>query len=193
MVAFQQCRAASGDGHTFWTQRPRLVLLGFLVALAVSSQITFVSLITPANQTACQVTSSISATFDQVARIVLGGFLIWVLGSLEETSKQRYFLWAAIGVRASTGVVFVALARPQFVPACVLENELASSIAVIIADVVIIIAAVSRCVTFGHFLKARNADHGFVQKRSRCLIMLVLGFALWFAVRLVLEKKLSQG
>jgi hypothetical protein len=133
---------------------------------------------------ACQVTILASTFFDQAARIIIDGFLLWSVGHVKKTPAESSGLCALMGVRTVAGVIFVAYARPQFVPVCVARSDLlAVSVAVMVLDMIVIGIVAIRTFTLGFWNVLREVRSSTEKEQNKALIYCTGALFLWTLVR----------
>lgn len=131
----------------------------------------------------CQGTVIASTLFDQVARVSIGGFLLWSVAHTTKSSAERYLLGALLGLRAVAGGIFTGFARPQFAPVCVAQSDfLPASITVLGIDAIAIGIVVIRIFTLGLHQDVRNVRSSTGQVQSKSLIFVTAGFTIWTLV-----------
>jgi hypothetical protein len=132
---------------------------------------------------ACQVTLIVSTFFDQAARVIISGFLLWSVGHVKKTPVENSGLSALMGLRTVMGVIFVAYARPQFAPVCVARSDmLAASITVMVLDFIIIGILAIRAFTMGLLDVIRDIHSSTKQEQSRALVYCIAGLFFWTSV-----------
>jgi hypothetical protein len=175
-------------GHTKailkFQDRPRLVLVVFLLAAAQWAQVDFINLIIPTNPTfICQITVTISTLFDQLARVAIGAFLLWAIGDGTRSMAERYGLGVLVGLRTIFGGIFVGFTRTQFEPVCVARSTLLPvSITVLGLDALILIILVIQ------LIQIRNPRSGVSNEKTRALTLVVLGFFIWTVVSIFCQR-----
>jgi hypothetical protein len=158
----------------------------FISSALLWAQFDFVNFVVPATSpNICQVTLIVSTLFDQVARVSIGGFLLWSVGHATKSSAERYGLGALLGLRVVAGGVFIAFTRPQFAPICVARSSLLpASITVLALDAIIIGTITIRVFTLGLLKSAREVIPSTMQEQSKSLLFCTLGFVIWTGVRI---------
>lgn len=131
----------------------------------------------------CQITIVASSTFDQVARVSIGGFLLWSVGHTAKSSAEKYGLGALLGIRALAGGFFVAFTRPQFKPVCLARSSLLpASITVLALDGIVIGILTIRVFTLGLLKASREPIPSTNKTQSKSLMLCTLGFVFWTGV-----------
>jgi hypothetical protein len=175
----------NGHGSTIFKDHRRLVLVLFLISSALWAQVDFINFAVPSTSpNACQVTIIASTFFDQAARVLIGGFLLWSVGHVKKTPVENSGLCALMGIRTVVGVIFVAYARPQFAPVCVARSDLlAASVAVMVLDMIIVGVVAIRVFTLGLLDVIREVRSSTKQEQSKALVYCGAGLFLWSLVR----------
>jgi hypothetical protein len=173
-----------GHGSTIRKDSRRLVLVLFLILAALWAQIDLVNFMIPfPNVNACQATVIASTFFDQAARIIIGGFLLWSIGHVSKSPAETYGLGALMGMRIVAGVVFVGFTRPQFGPLCVARSIiLPPPIVVLTMDIIIVGVLVIRVFTLGLLDTVRDGQPSTKKEQSRAFVYCTGGFLIWTLV-----------
>ncbi|PHH65950.1 hypothetical protein CDD81_898 [Ophiocordyceps australis] len=172
-----------GSGaSSFFRDGPRLVLAGFLAFSLLWAVLGFIgTLISTTAVTGCQVSISFGSAFDQLARIFLGEFIFLAMKKTTRASFGSVFPQLVFLVRFVLGGVFVGVQRPQFKPVCVPVTLIfALAIAVLAMDAFIILMLLVRASSVGIFRDVQ--DKTFEWRRSRAVLFILLGFAMWTAL-----------
>ncbi|PHH81056.1 hypothetical protein CDD82_1362 [Ophiocordyceps australis] len=167
---------------SFFRDGPRLVLAGFLVFSFLWAVLGFIgTLISTTAVTGCQVSISFGSAFDQLARIFLGEFIFLAMKKTTRASLGSVFPQLVFLVRFVLGGVYVGVQRPQFKPVCVpVTLVFALAIAVLAMDAFIILMLLVRASSVGIFRDVQ--DKTFEWRRSRAVLFILLGFAMWTAL-----------
>jgi hypothetical protein len=163
----------------------------FLTSSALWAQVDFINFAVPSTKpNTCQVTIIASTFFDQAARIIIGGFLLWSVGHVKKTPVENSGLCALMGIRTVMGVIFVAYARPQFAPVCVARSDLLpASVTVMVLDMIIVGVLAIRVFTLGLLDVIREARSSTRQEQSKALVYCTVGLFLWTLVRVKFPSK----
>lgn len=188
LTALQLYTKGHGFGKKLIKDHRRLVLVIFLIGVAIWSQVLFAGLIVPASiPIICQVTTSITSTFDQVSRVALEGFLLWSVAHVSKSAREKRVLGTIIGVRGIVGAVFVGFVRTQFDPTCLAVSTLLPVSVVLIAmDVIIVGIIIVRIFTLELFKQSRDKSLGPRQEQCKGLIFITLGFLVWLATSIAM-------
>ncbi len=181
----------NGHGLTIFKDGRRLVLVLFLTSTALWAQVDFINFAIPSTSpNACQVTIIASTAFDQAARTLIGGFLLWSVGHVKKTPVESSGLCALMGIRTIMGVIFVVYARPQFAPVCVARSDmLAVSVTVMVLDMIIIGVLAIRVFTSGLLNVVKEVRSRTKREQSRAFIYCTAGLFLWTLVCLEFPSK----
>lgn len=91
-------------------------------------------------------------------------------------------LQALVVTRFVAGAVFVGFSRPQFDPVCVpMSSMMPVAIVVIVLDAVLIVTLAVMAVMAGLLSEVREG--GSDAGRSKSILLVIVAFALWTAVR----------
>jgi hypothetical protein len=136
------------------------------------------------------VTIIASTFFDQAARVIIGGFLLWSVGHVKKTPVENSGLCALMGIRIVMGAIFVGYARPQFAPVCVARSDfLPASVAVMVLDMIIVGVVAIRVFTLGLLDVIREVRSSTKQEQSKALVYCTGGLLLWMLVRIEFPAK----
>ncbi|KAG8423578.1 hypothetical protein J3458_000465 [Metarhizium acridum] len=157
----------------------RLVLAGFLLFASLWAVDGFVAtFIDKSSASGCQIAVAFAAAFDQLARIVLEGFLFWAMKSDARATCGVLFPQAVFFLRFIIGGIFVGVQRPQFDPVCVATNLLwPLGVAVLCTDAFIVLTLVTRASSAGVFRDMRA--EGPLGSRSRGISLIIMALGLW--------------
>ena len=173
-----------GHGSAIRKDGQRLVLVLFLIFATLWAQINLINFMIPfPNVTACQATVIASAFFDQAARVIIGGFLLWSIGHVSKSPAETYGLGALMGMRIVAAVVFVGFTRPQFGPLCVARSIiLPPPIAVLAVDTIIVGVLVIRVFTLGLLEVIRDGQPSTKKEQSKAFVYCIGGLLIWTLV-----------
>ncbi|PSR81044.1 hypothetical protein BD289DRAFT_484592 [Coniella lustricola] len=175
-----------GHGSTVIRDGKRLALVTFLISVALWAQIEFATeLIDPTSTQACQVGIIFTTTFDQLARLTIEQFTLWVIFDGVRVSTARTTAHILLFARLALGVVFVALSRPAFDTTCVaLSSSFPVALAVVVADGLIIAALA----TLAFINRNANVENnGEKQKgRGKSMALLIGGMAFWLGTSVIM-------
>lgn len=171
-----------GHGSSFFRDGPRLALVLFLTFSTLWAQTGFTaSIIDTGATTGCQAVIAIASAFDQLARVSLAQFLQWGINSGHKASIATILPQAVILIRLIIGGVFVGFQRPQFNPVCVGgTTALPLSVAILAIDAFLIVFFFARALTVGLLRDVREPQAS--TGRSRAILLIITGFALWTGV-----------
>lgn len=160
----------------------RLALTTFLASAALWAQVAFIaSAVDPSSATGCQVAVAFSSGFDQLARVALQQYILWASAGAAKTAVQRLVPQGLLVARFALGGVFVGMQRPQFKPVCVPRTDiLPVAIAVIVVDVVLLLACLVRVFSAGGLRDAMEGTASDQKARGVCFTL--GGFVLWMSV-----------
>ncbi|KAK0385241.1 hypothetical protein NLU13_7717 [Sarocladium strictum] len=133
---------------------PRLVLIVFLVGAALWAQVDFIAIMMDGSaMPSCQIATSFASAFDQIARVSLLQFLLWVTQNGNKTTAQTLLFQGFVFVRFLLGGVVVGVARPQFGSEFCVSTSLVMplSIAVIVTDCAMAFFLLVKVFTQGSF------------------------------------------
>lgn len=175
-----------GHGSTVFRDGKRLALVLFLLSVALWAQIDFATeLIDPTATQACQIGIIFTTAFDQLARIAIEQFSLWVIFDGVRVSAARTVAHILLFGRLALGVVFVALSKPAFDTTCVsISSNFPVALAVVAADALFIVVLAVAAFANRNVIVEREGEK---QKgRPKSMSLLVFGLVLWLAVRILL-------
>lgn len=163
----------------------------FLLFATLWAQMDFLSLLVPTTKlSSCQATTILSSSFDQIARVAIGAYLLFSVGNGMKKTAEKSVLGGLVGIRTAAGVVFVAFTRPQFAPLCIAEsNSSAVAITVITLDILIIGILAIRVLQLG--TASQGSSQGR-QDQSKALTFVTIGFTIWTATSVPMELGFSS-
>lgn len=127
----------------------------------------------------CQIGLIFTTTFDQLARVALGQFLLWSIGHGAKITPIRAILQGLLAIRLIAGGILVGVTRPQFAPTCVATTSILPVAAVVLVmDLIIIGALLVQASSLGMF-GDRREDR---KAQSRALLFVIAGFTVWTGV-----------
>ncbi len=172
-----------GHGKTLFKDGRRLVLVLFLVFAALWAQIDFINLMLPTTMNGvCQATLLVSTAFDQLGRVAMEQFLLWLVGHGTKLTTERLILQGVSVVRLIGGGLLIGFTRPDFAPTCVASTSvLPIAIVVLVLDAIIIGVLLVRALSLGMFNDMVNKESG-TREQSKALVISVLGFGVWTGV-----------
>lgn len=173
---------AKGHGTSLFRDWLRLALIAFLINSALWSLMGFIAtLINTDTTTPCQIVIVFAFVFDQLARVSLEQFLLGGMKAGFATSSGTLILQGVIAIRFILGGVLVGVQRPQIKHACISSNLLLPlGIATLAIDIIIVMIAFAGVINAGGIRKMREGS--LDADRSRALIFVMAGFAIWTAV-----------
>lgn len=172
-----------GYGLAVFRNGLRLALVIFLASSALWAQIAFISTaIDTTASSACQITATFSTIFDQVARVAIQQYMVF-MAQQEETKPLRFLPQLMVLARFIVGIVFVVLTRSEFQPTCVpTSSQVPVAITVTAMDATILVLL---AVQFLSGRQGKNAqEDGGRTERVKSFIGLIVGVAIWTGVRL---------
>ncbi|KAK0709590.1 hypothetical protein B0T26DRAFT_805265 [Lasiosphaeria miniovina] len=177
-----------GHGTTVFRDGPRLVLLLFLFSSALWAQIDFITIIIDTSKSSmpCQIGIVFSTIFDQLARFSIEQYLLWAMSSIStKLTVAQMVPQLLVLVRFVAGAVFVGFTRPQTDAFCLAtSSSLPVAILVIALDAVILLLLFWRAFSTG--LVANIQKRGSGSGRSKALMLIMLGLAVWTATSVTL-------
>ncbi|KAK3316369.1 hypothetical protein B0H66DRAFT_292956 [Apodospora peruviana] len=175
---FLYCR---GHGSAIFRDGQRLVLIIFLLSAALWAQIAFISVLLDVSTTSmpCQVATIFATIFDQLARFSIEQYMLWAMNTGSQVSAIQLIPQLLVLGRLIAGGVFVGFTRAQTDTFCVATSSVVPIAIVVIAlDVVILLLLGVRAMTSG---LVANMKKGPDSGRSKGLMFVMLGFAIWTA------------
>lgn len=161
----------------------RLALVLFLASSALWAGFEFIETVIDTTATStCQVAVIFSSLFDQLARVSIEQYLIWVVARDGKKKGLAVLVPQLLLVtRLIVGMVFVGETRVQFNPTCVpLSNVVPISIAVIALDAVILATLAIQSLSKGSSKGEQSNGHG--TNRSKSVLLTITGLAIWMGV-----------
>ena len=196
-IAFQAGAGAfflyiGGRNKKIFRDGLRLALITFIASAALWSQIAFAAtLIEPTTPTGCQIAVIFSSSFDQLARFALEQYLIWAINSGLKKAPDTFVPQAILIIRLIIGGIFVGFQRPQLSPVCQTSTDMtAVGIAVIASDAVMVSILIARACMIGLVQDIREKRPGV--QRSKAVVYLIAGLALWTAVGLLSKSQVGS-
>lgn len=174
----------SGHGTAIFRDGLRLVLILFLLSSALWAQVAFIATVldTTSSTMPCRVGIIFSTLFDQIGRFAVEQYLLWAMNTGGRMSVAQLIPQVLVVVRFVAGMVFVGYTRPQTDTVCVATSSaLPTSIVVIALDGVLIAVFVARA--FMTRLVADVQANNSSAARSKSVLLVLVGFAIWTGVR----------
>jgi len=174
----------NGHGSSIFRDGQRLVLITFLLSAALWAQVDFITTVIDARATtSCQIGIIFNTLFDQLARFSVEQYLLWAINSGTKPGARQLIPQAVVGARFVLGMVFVGLSRPLADPICLARSSvLPVAIILIAVDAVIILGLV--WLAFSAGLVRHIRGHEEEAPRSKSILLVIAGFAVWTAVSL---------
>lgn len=174
----------SGNGSAIFKDGLRLVLITFLLSAALWAQVAFIATVidTTTNSMPCQVGVIFSTLFDQLGRFAVEQYLLWAMNTGGKMSIAELLPQLLVVARFVVGMVFVGFSRTQVEPVCVATSSvLPVAIVVIALDGVLIAIFAARAFMTGLVsdVQANNSS----ASRSKSVLLVMVGFAIWTGVR----------
>lgn len=152
----------------------------FLAAATLWAQTSFISMaVDGSSMPGCQIATSFSTAFDQIARVSFIQFLLWGVQDGNKTTTRTLIFQGVIFLRFLLGGVFVGVQRPQVnLQYCVATTlVLPLNLASIVFDCGMAFALLVKVFTQGSLKPDSASPHSII--RRKVLIMGILAFALW--------------
>ncbi|RYP09403.1 hypothetical protein DL765_008466 [Monosporascus sp. GIB2] len=179
-----------GHGLAIFRDRLRLALTIFLGSSALWALITFIStLIDTRALSACQITVTFSTIFDQVARIAIEQYVVFL--AQDGKSPLGLLPQFLVALRFIVGIVFVGFTRSMFQPTCVpMSNEVPISISVIVMDAMILVLLTIQFLSkgSGKDVQERQLNSGKVKS----FLLLLAGLTIWMGTSVTMLLGLSS-
>ncbi|KAJ0165694.1 hypothetical protein CTA2_10321 [Colletotrichum tanaceti] len=142
---------ARGHGSKILRDGLRLVLITFLISSSLWALTDFAALtIDPTSTSGCQIAVIFTSIFDQLARVALEQFLLWVINANAAAPVGTMLYQAALGVRFVLGAVFVGFQKAQIATVCVARNDgLAIGAIVMVTDFAVVAMLAFRANSIG--------------------------------------------
>ncbi|RYP76490.1 hypothetical protein DL771_001724 [Monosporascus sp. 5C6A] len=179
-----------GHGLAIFRDRLRLALTIFLGSSALWALFAFIStLIDTTALSACQITVTFSTIFDQLARIAIEQYVVFL--AQDEKSTLGLLPQVLVALRFVVGMVFVGFTRPTFQPTCVpMSNEVPISISVIVMDAMILVLLTTQFLSksSGKDAQERQLNSGKVKS----FLLLLGGLTIWLGRDYVAGLKLNR-
>ncbi|KAL8392292.1 hypothetical protein RB595_002473 [Gaeumannomyces hyphopodioides] len=177
-----------GHGATVFRDGLRLALTTFLLSAALWAQIGFIATtIDVTSASACSITSIVTALFDQLARFSIEQFMLWGMRTKNNSGTGQLVLQSLLAGRFIAGGVFVGFVRRQEQAVCApVSSLLPVSVVVVALDAIIIVSLAARAFSVG---LVEDAKSGVA--RSKAIVWILVGFAVWSATSVTLLLGLS--
>ncbi|KAK3682535.1 hypothetical protein B0T22DRAFT_287224 [Podospora appendiculata] len=180
-----------GHGSSIFRDGPRLVLVLFLISAALWAQIDFIAVLldVATSPMPCQIGVIFATIFDQLGRFSIEQYILWDMngmsGNNAKVSAWQMIPQLLILGRFVAGAVFSGFTRPQTDTFCVAKSSaLPVSIMVIALDAVILLLLTAKALSTG--LIANMKHKGSSAARSKSLVLVMLGLAIWTATSVTL-------
>ncbi|RYP58584.1 hypothetical protein DL769_008898 [Monosporascus sp. CRB-8-3] len=179
-----------GHGLAIFQDRLRLALTIFFGSSALWAVIAFIStLIDTMALSACQTTVTFSTIFDQVARIAIEQYVVFL--AQDEKSPLGLLPQFLVALRFVVGIVFVVFTRSTFQPTCVpMSKEVPISISVIVMDAMILVLLTIQFLSksSGKDVQERQLNSGKVKS----FLLLLAGLTIWMGASVTMLLGLSS-
>ena len=175
----------NGHGSSIFRDGQRLVLITFLLSAALWAQVDFITTVIDARATmSCQIGIIFNTLFDQLARFSIEQYLLWAINSGTKPGASQMIMQTIVGGRFVLGMVFVGLSRPLADPICLPRSSvLPVAIVVVAVDAAIILSLTWMAFSAGLVRHVRG--HEEAAPRSKSILLVILGFAIWTGVSLL--------
>ena len=168
-------------GTSIFRDGLRLVLIIFLLSSALWAQIDFITVLLDVSSSTmpCQVATIFATVFDQLARFSIEQYLLWAMNTGAKVSAGQLIPQLLILGRLVAGGVFAGFTRAQTDTFCVASSSIVPIAIVVIAmDVAILLLLALRAFRTGVVANMKGPD----THRSKAIMFIMLGFAIWTAV-----------